>query len=89
MAWVDLHMGILEEFASMCWLLEREHVGNQNEGGWEMRRRAWRARNQGRGLCSSCKEVAVTEPGKWPLCRRHLEANRARARASWKRKTAA
>lgn len=81
--WLHLQRGILEDFAELHHLVERRETENHNAGGLEARRRAWRARQQERGSCSSCRRPAVTSDGRWPLCAIHLEANRERARASW------
>ena len=57
MAWVDLHRGILEEFAAAQHLVERRT--STEEGGLEALRQAYRERHAARGLCRSCKRPVL------------------------------
>lgn len=75
MAWEHLRAQVLLYFEAAQALYEPPIA--TDEGGLEALRAAWRARQETRGLCRSCKTPAV--PWK-KSCAKHLETNRLRAR---------
>ena len=68
---------VLEEFVAAQVMAVRRV--STDEDDIEARRVAWRARQQLRGLCRSCR--APTVPGR-RSCERHRKLNAARARAA-------
>lgn len=93
MSFLDLHEGILEEFASFRTnevprARKPADVGlpeRVEDGGVEALRQAWRARQRVRGECRACRLPAI--PGK-SYCAGHRQKNIERALASKARRAA-
>lgn len=86
MAWLNLGLEILGEFAAAHHLVDQSTSQNDNVGGLDTRRRAWRERNAAQGKCRSCRRPALH--GR-QSCHVHLDANAARARRSDRARRAA